>query len=154
ALADQREAICALGQLSEISVLGPGPRIPRAAAAIRPSLEVVIPLTGVIDFGEEEKRLAKEIAQAEADQALVSRKLENPNFVARAPPDIVEKDRQRIVELTAKLAQLRDYFRIITEPEVIDMSNEDWKFGGGFSSTPSQPVMPSQPSQPAPSAPA
>jgi valyl-tRNA synthetase len=155
ALFRQRAAICALGQLSELRVTEPGPRLPRAAARIEPGLEVAIPLSGLVDFAEEGRRLEKEISHAEADQELISRKLENPNFVARAPPEIVAKDRQRLGEVTAKLAQLRDYFRIITEPEVVDMNNEDWKYGGGFS-PPSQPPTstevnptPTPPSQPA-----
>ncbi len=157
-LTEQRAAICALGQLSELSVDKPGPRLPRAAVQIRPGLEVIIPLSGVVDFAEEEKRLQKEIANAEADRQLISGKLGNPNFVARAPPEIVTKDRQRLDEVTAKLAQLRDYFRIITEPEVIDMNNEDWKYGGGgFNPTPSQApssteVSPTPPSAPMPAA--
>ena len=111
ALARHRDSICTLGQLSELTVRGPGPRLPRAAVQILPDFEVVIPLSGLIDFAEEQKRLQKEISRAEADQKLISGKLGNPSFVERAPPDIVAKDRQRLDELAAKLAQLRDYFQ-------------------------------------------
>ena len=36
------------------------------------------------------------------------RKLENPNFVAKAPPDVVEKDRARVEELKARKAKLQE----------------------------------------------
>jgi valyl-tRNA synthetase len=150
ALRRQETAICTLAQLDRLTITGPGPRIPRAAVQIRPGFELVVPLAGVIDFAEEAKRLQKEITRAEADQKLLSGKLGNPSFVQRAPPDIVAKDRQRLDELAGKLAQLRDYFRIITEPEVIDMSSEDWKYGGGSTPMPSPAAAPSvtTPSEP------
>ena len=50
---------------------------------------------GIIDFAQEEKRLAKEIAKVEKEMAGVSKKLHNEDFLAKAPPEVVEKVRDR-----------------------------------------------------------
>jgi valyl-tRNA synthetase len=54
-----------------------------------------LPLKGVIDLGAERARLAKEIAKAEADIARVDAKLGNANFVARAPEEVVEQEKEK-----------------------------------------------------------
>jgi valyl-tRNA synthetase len=48
------------------------------------------------------------MARAEQELAGVLRKLENPNFVAKAPPDVVEKDRARVEELKARKTKLQE----------------------------------------------
>ena len=55
---------------------------------------------------EEEKRLLKEIGKFDKDIELFAKKLENPAFVDRAPLDIVAKEREKLVEVTAKRAVL------------------------------------------------
>jgi valyl-tRNA synthetase len=69
---------------------------------------VYVPLAGLLDLDEERARLRKEIARVEADLAALRRKLDNPSFVARAPADVVEKDRARVAELEARRAKLLD----------------------------------------------
>jgi len=69
---------------------------------------VAIPLHGVIDLAAERARLAKEMAKADADIARVDAKLGNPNFVARAPEDVVEEEkgkREKALERKAKIAE-------------------------------------------------
>ncbi len=86
----------------------------RAASRRRPppswaqDLEIYVPLAGLIDVEAERDRLTKEMARAEQELAGVLRKLENPNFVAKAPPDVVEKDRARVEELKARKTKLQE----------------------------------------------
>jgi valyl-tRNA synthetase len=54
-----------------------------------------LPLKGVVDFSAEEARLAKELAKAEADIKRVDAKLANEKFVANAPDEIVEEEREK-----------------------------------------------------------
>ena len=56
---------------------------------------VAIPLEGVMDIGAEKARLAKEIARCTKEIDTVNRKLDNPGFVAKAPPDVIEEQRER-----------------------------------------------------------
>ena len=54
----------------------------------------------------ERARLEKAIAGAEADAARIAKKLANPDFVARAKPEVVEAEREKLVDVEAALARL------------------------------------------------
>jgi valyl-tRNA synthetase len=54
-----------------------------------------LPLVGVIDLGAEKTRLEKEIAKADADIKRVDAKLSNEKFVANAPDEIVEEEKEK-----------------------------------------------------------
>jgi valyl-tRNA synthetase len=54
-----------------------------------------LPLKGVIDLSAERTRLEKEIAKAEADIKRVDAKLSNEKFVANAPEEIVEEEKEK-----------------------------------------------------------
>jgi valyl-tRNA synthetase len=75
------------------------PRVPQSAVGVGNGFEVRVPLAGVIDVAAETARVDKELARVDADLEGIERKLSNPNFVARAPAEVVEKDRARAGEL-------------------------------------------------------
>jgi valyl-tRNA synthetase len=56
---------------------------------------VAIPLEGVMDIGAERARLSKEIARCAKEIDTVDRKLTNPGFVAKAPTEVIEEQRER-----------------------------------------------------------
>jgi valyl-tRNA synthetase len=59
-----------------------------------------------IDVAAERARLSKEIAGRAADADRTRRKLDNPDFVARAPEDVVEENREKLAEAEAARAKL------------------------------------------------
>jgi valyl-tRNA synthetase len=59
-----------------------------------------------IDLSAERVRLAKEIAARSADAEKTARKLSNPDFVSRAPVEVVEENRERLAEAEAAKARL------------------------------------------------
>jgi valyl-tRNA synthetase len=63
-------------------------------------------MAGLIDKEAELKRLDKEIDKLRGDIARVEGKLANPNFVDKAPAAVVQKERERLAEQGAALAQL------------------------------------------------
>ena len=71
--------------------------------------EVVdLPPQAVIDLSAEKARLDKEMAKADADISRVDAKLGNPNFVARAPEEVVAEEkekREEAVDRKAKIAE-------------------------------------------------
>ncbi len=79
-----------------------------SGSAVVGNLEVFIPLEGIIDLGAERARLEKEIAKFEKLVAGLHGKLANEKFVANAPADVVEKERQRLVEYGDNLESLRN----------------------------------------------
>ncbi len=69
---------------------------------------VALQLQGVIDLAAEGARLAKEMAKADADIARVDAKLGNPNFVARAPEDVVEEEKEKRDEAQARKSKIAE----------------------------------------------
>jgi valyl-tRNA synthetase len=67
-----------------------------------------LPLKDVIDLAAESARLAKEMAKAEADIARVDAKLGNANFVARAPEEVVEEEKEKREEARARKAKIAE----------------------------------------------
>ncbi|BCG47864.1 Valyl-tRNA synthetase [Citrifermentans bremense] len=97
--------------LARLSDLGIGQGIERPAEAslqVAGDVEIIVPLRGLVNVEEEEKRLGKEIAKIEKDIEFLSKKLENPSFVERAPADVVEKEREKIGEFATKKKLLEE----------------------------------------------
>jgi valyl-tRNA synthetase len=69
---------------------------------------VALELQGVIDLAAERARLAKEMAKADADIARVDAKLSNANFVARAPEEVVEEEKEKREEAQARKAKITE----------------------------------------------
>jgi valyl-tRNA synthetase len=95
-----------LARLADISFAG---HAPEGAVQLLVRGEVVaLPLKGVIDLSAERARLDKEIAKADADIKRVDAKLSNEKFVANAPEDVVEEEKEKreaAVERKAKLQE-------------------------------------------------
>ncbi|HEU5017905.1 MAG TPA: valine--tRNA ligase [Pseudolabrys sp.] len=67
-----------------------------------------LPLKGVIDLAAERARLAKDLAKAEADIKRVDAKLANESFVARAPEEVVEGEKEKREEAAARKAKIAE----------------------------------------------
>jgi hypothetical protein len=111
-----RAYLLPLAGLAKVSVGPLGAKPAQAAADIRAQMEIYVPLAGVIDLDEERERLAKEIDKAEREIAQIQKKFENPNFAARAPAEVVEKDKARIIELTSRIAKLGETSKRLAAP--------------------------------------
>ncbi len=73
-------------------------RPPNSALAVVGASEVYVDLTGVVDLAAERQRLAKEIARASEQITFLEGKLARPEFVTRAPAEVVERERERLAE--------------------------------------------------------
>jgi valyl-tRNA synthetase len=69
---------------------------------------VALPLKGVIDLAAEGARLAKEMQKADADIARVDGKLGNANFVARAPEEVVEEEKEKREEALGRKEKIAE----------------------------------------------
>ena len=86
--------------------LAAGETPPISAVALLGTLEVLVPMAGLIDPQAELDRLAKRLKKAEADLNKLEAKHANADFARNAPPEIVEKDRLRLAELRTEIGQL------------------------------------------------
>ncbi len=88
---------------------------PKASASqVVQGSELFVPLAGAVDFEAELARLDKELAKAAKDVEVVSRKLANKDFVAKAPQDVVEKEKEKLAtarERQDKLGKLQERLR-------------------------------------------
>ena len=64
-------------------------------------------IADLIDRAEAQKRLDKEVAQLEKDIVSTEKKLANADFVARAPEEIVEENRDRVKDWSARRDKLK-----------------------------------------------
>jgi valyl-tRNA synthetase len=102
-----------LGKVEEITWLGADAQVPPNALALVGNLKVMVPLAGLIDLDAEKARLGKEIAKKETELSRLEGKLRNPNFVEKAPAEVVAKESQKREEAAAALAMLQDQLRSI-----------------------------------------
>lgn len=69
---------------------------------------VAMPLAGLIDLGAEKTRLAKELSKLEGEISGVERKLSNAEFIAKAPEEVIEENRERIADAKARQGKIRE----------------------------------------------
>jgi valyl-tRNA synthetase len=94
--------IRSLAWLERLEVVAEAPERPQTIRQPIDSLEVRIPMAGLFDIAAEMTRLSKERLKIEAELDGLRRKLENPQFVERARPEVVAQSRERVVELEAR----------------------------------------------------
>ncbi|MEK6599358.1 MAG: valine--tRNA ligase, partial [Deltaproteobacteria bacterium] len=95
-----------LSKVSVLNISAPAGRPENCATAIADNIEIFIPLKGLINFEEEEKRLKKDIEKIEKEILALERKMSNKEFIERAPKEVVEKDKARLEELLQKKTKL------------------------------------------------
>ena len=92
-----RASICTLGKVDNIVIGGSDTSKPAPCAlGVADGIEIVIPFADLIDIAAERDRLDKAIAKVKKDLEASERKLNNPNFVSRAKPEVVETEKQRV----------------------------------------------------------
>lgn len=79
-----------------------------AVSIITESARIYIPMDELVDFKAEIERLKKEMAAVQKDLDFVSNKLNNPNFVAKAPAAVVDGQRKAQAEYIEKLSLLKE----------------------------------------------
>ncbi len=97
-----------LTKVDAIEVKGEGEAPENSVSAIAGSVKIFIPLKGLIDVEAETARLTKELEKIIKEVEGVEKKLSNENFVKKAPPEVVAKDRARVVGLREKEAALNE----------------------------------------------
>ena len=95
------------GGLAGIDFLVEGETAPQAATALLGGMKLLIPLAGLIDIEAERIRLGREIERQARELKRSEGKLENTQFVAKAPSEVVARERVRASELSDALGRLR-----------------------------------------------
>jgi len=77
------------------------------AGALSELGELFLPLEGLVDLEAERTRLKKELAKIEAEIDKVQSKLNNPDFVQKVPPSVLEEQKKRLADWQAKQQQVK-----------------------------------------------
>ncbi|MGA7385730.1 MAG: class I tRNA ligase family protein, partial [Methylocella sp.] len=101
---DWDKTIMRLARLSEISFAPEAPE--KSVQMIVRKTIAALPLQGIIDFEAEKARLIREIAKLKGDADKIEAKLRNADFVARAPEDVVEENRERREDDLSRMEKL------------------------------------------------
>ncbi|SDT91511.1 valine--tRNA ligase [Geopseudomonas guangdongensis] len=100
--------IAKLAKLESVRVLAASEEAPLAATALVGEMEVLVPMAGLIDKDAELARLDKELARLEGEVKRVGGKLANEGFVAKAPAEVLDKERAKLAEAEQALAKLAE----------------------------------------------
>jgi len=100
--------MCTLAGLKSVAVHRAFQKPPSAVAAVIDGAELFLSLEGLVDCGEEKKRLEKEMKKVLDDLTFINRKLANRDFMDRAPQEVIEKERARAQTLKEKESRLQE----------------------------------------------
>lgn len=92
-----------------------GKKPENAMAAVVTGIEVYLPLAGLIDVEKETQRLSKELAAMEKDLQRAGGKLNNAGFLAKAPEDVIAKERAKYEELSGKIEAVKKRMAYLAE---------------------------------------
>jgi len=98
-----------LANVSEVTVGRGLAKPPASATCVLEGATVYVPLAGVIDIEAEKRRLSARLKKLEGELAGCRRKLANPSFVEKAKPEVVERERTRRAELSARIEDLEQH---------------------------------------------
>jgi len=106
-IAEHRNYFERLARVGTLDV-GVGRERPKASASVVVGRnQVFVPLAGMIDLDVERERLEKEISSKEGFLKGVEKKLLNEQFVARAPDDVVARERAKASDARAEISRLK-----------------------------------------------
>jgi valyl-tRNA synthetase len=89
-----------------------------SATAVKSSMEIYVPLKGILNIASEIERLHKDDKKIEASLASLNKKLLNDDFLRKAPKEIVEKEKGKYDSLVKMKEKLLESIKILQEAEV------------------------------------
>ena len=108
-VADNQSYIKLMASVDELSILPAGGDKPEnAMAAVTKGIEVYLPLKGLIDVEKETQRLNKELDGMTKEIGRIEGKLNNAGFLAKAPAEVVEKEKAKAQEIAGKMQAIQE----------------------------------------------
>ncbi len=96
--------LCRVGKTN----IGRGLKKPKGVTtAVVGNIENYVLLKGIVDIDKEKKRLSKQVEELSSHLARAQNKLKNKSFIGKAPAEVIERERQRKVELKEKIDILK-----------------------------------------------
>jgi valyl-tRNA synthetase len=89
-----------------------------SATSHKNSMEIFVPLKGILNITAELDRLKKEKTKLEAGIASLNKKLFNDDFIQKAPKDIIEKEKAKYEDLVHMKDRIMESMKMLKEAEV------------------------------------
>jgi valyl-tRNA synthetase len=119
-LRENIECVRSLAKSDKLEI-GPSIRKPEGSAtAIKSSMEIYVPLKGVLNITTELDRLKKEIGKVDTAIVSLNRKLFNDDFLQKAPKEVINKEKAKYEELAGMKERLKESIKMLREAEVKD----------------------------------
>lgn len=98
-----------LASLEQADFLPEGSTAPdKAVSAVVAGVTVYLPLSGLVDVGKEIERLTKELTQLTQEIERTENRLSSDSFVSKAPAQVVEKEKAKVVTFKEKAAAIQE----------------------------------------------
>lgn len=104
-----------LANVGDIDWLEDDKEPPPNALSLVGDLKIMMPLAGLIDLAGEQSRITKELDKANFELERIQMKLANESFVAKAPPDVVQKEQAKAKSAEARVATLKDQLEALSQ---------------------------------------
>jgi len=102
-----------IGRIESITAIDEEPD--NAVIALAGEMILLVPLVDLIDPQAELARLEKGLEKLRKNSDNIAKKLENKNFVERAPANVVKKERERLAENNVSLEKLEEQYQRISK---------------------------------------
>lgn len=108
-----RQSLSKLAKLEDIQWLSANDEAPMSATQLVGAMEVLVPMSGLIDKAAEIARLEKEVQKLDKEIQRLQGKLGNAGFLDKAPADVVAKEQEKLAAQQAALAKLSEQIQTI-----------------------------------------
>ena len=102
----EQMALIKHANIDSIEVISHRPEKSFVLPLVESNLELYIKAEGIVDIEKERQRLKKELEKAESEMESLKRRMVDPNFLSRAPADVVEATNNKFEEVNKKVERL------------------------------------------------
>jgi valyl-tRNA synthetase len=117
-LKDNLHYIKALAKADEIKTGMDIEKPEGSATSVKGSMEIFVPLKGLLNIAAELDRLMKDMAKVESSITSLNKKLFNDDFLLKAPKEIIEKEKAKYEELIHMKERITESIKMLKEAEV------------------------------------
>jgi valyl-tRNA synthetase len=103
-----RQDIMNLAGLETLTIEEIGKRPAQTLSSVVDGVNIFLPLAGMVDLEEEIARIEKDLAEARRELERAQSKLANEGFITKAPPQVVDKEREKVKSYQATVERLQN----------------------------------------------
>ncbi len=107
-LQENEQFLKKLASLESVTWLNPGEEAPLSSTALVGDLEIHVPMAGLIDKDAELARIEKDLDKLNKECQRLEGKLSNAKFVDKAPAEVVQKEKDRLVDTQSALSKMQE----------------------------------------------